>query len=293
MNIIKTVKKFLRNSDTLTILIAVNIAVFCVYHIISIFYTLFGIKELFGLDKFLAAPSDVKTLLLRPWTIVTYMFFHQGILHLFFNMLWLYWFGRIFRMYFTDRQLVNVYFLGGFAGMILYVFSYNIFPAFSEAKHFSMLLGASAGVLSIVLAISCYIPNYTIQLLVFGRVKLIIIAIVTIMIDIFRISSDDNVGGHIAHIGGAILGCYFAYNIKKDKDITSWFGRFCGWVAKFFKPKPKIKIAYKRPPTNDHEYNRLKNENQKVIDKILDKISKGGYDSLSREEKEILFRQKT
>jgi len=129
-------------------------------------------------------------------------------------------------------------------------------------------------------------------MLLFGRVKLIIIALATILIDIFAISSNNNAGGHIAHLGGAILGYFFAVNIQKGKDITAWFGRFCAWIGSFFRPKPKLRVAYSRPPTDDREYNRVKNENQKEVDRILDKISKGGYESLTRQEKETLFSQK-
>jgi hypothetical protein len=181
--------------------------------------------------------------------------------------------------------------LGGFAGAALFILSYNIFPVFTTAKH-GMLLGASAGVLGVVMAIACYVPKYSINLLFLGRVRLITIALVTIVIDIVSISASNNAGGHIAHLGGAFLGYVFAVNVHKGRDITAWFGRFCAWFGKLFKPKPKMKMVYKRPPTDDREYNRQKHENQQEIDRILDKISKGGYDSLSRKEKETLFNQK-
>jgi hypothetical protein len=220
------------------------------------------------------------------------MFFHVDVWHILFNMLWLYWFGKIFRMYFSGRQLVNVYILGGLAGAFLYVFCYNLLPAFAEEKQGALLLGASAGVLGVVMAIACYVPKYTINLLFIGRVRLIIIALVSILLDVIYIAGSDNSGGHIAHLGGALLGYIFAVNIQKGRDISAWFGRFCAWTGKLFKPKPKLKVAYRKPPTDDREYNRLKNEKQKEIDRILDKISIGGYESLTREEKEKLFNQK-
>ena len=292
MDWLKKISTFFKTNDALTGLIAVNLAVFVLYHVVHLFFWLFASLHYFPLDQWLAASADVDTLIRRPWTLVTYMFFHQGFLHLLFNMLWLYWFGKIFRMYFSGWQLVNVYILGGLTGALLYVLSYNFFPVFAAEKHFAILLGASAGVLAVVLAISCYVPRYTINLLFLGRVKLITVALVTTAIDVISISTSDNAGGHIAHLGGALLGYLFAVNILKGRDITAWFGRFCAWIGSFFKPKPKMKVAYKRPPTDDREYNRLKNENQQEIDRILDKISKGGYDSLSRHEKETLFQQK-
>jgi len=292
MELVRKIRTFFKTNDAITGLIAVNIAVFVLYHVVLMFYTLFAVRQHFPLDGWLATPASIENLIVRPWTIVTYMFFHKGILHLLFNMLWLYWFGRIFRVYFSDWQLVNVYFLGGFAGAFLFILFYNVFPVFAVDKHFALLLGASAGVLGVVLAIACYVPKYTIHLLLFGRVKLIVIALVVIVLDIFAISSNNNAGGHIAHLGGALLGYLFAVNIQKGKDITAWFGRFCAWLGSFFRPKPKLRVAYKRPPTDDREYNRIKNENQKEIDRILDKISKGGYESLTRQEKETLFSQK-
>jgi len=292
MDWIKQVKKFFKSNDPLIWLIAINIAVFVLYHIFQMFFTLFAVQHHFQLVRWLATPADIENLIVRPWTILTYMFFHQGLWHILFNLLWLYWFGLIFRKFFSAWQLINVYILGGFVGALFYVVSYNIFPLFALDKHFSLLLGASAGVLAVVMAIACYVPKYTINLLIFGQVKLIVIALVTIAIDIFSISSNSNAGGHIAHLGGALFGYLFAVNIQKGKDITAWFGRFCAWVGSFLKPKPKMRVEYRRPPTDDREYNRQKNENQKEIDRILDKISIGGYDSLTSQEKAKLFSQK-
>ena len=292
MSWIRNIKKFFKTNDALTGLITINLAVFLAYHVVSVFYMLFDVREHFPLNRWLAVPADTDVLIKQPWTVITYMFFHNEILHILFNLLWLYWFGKIFRKYFSGWQLVNVYILGGITGAFFYVLFYNVFPVFAEAKYNSILIGASGGVLAVVLAIACYVPKYTIQLLLLGRVKLIAIALVVIALDIIRISQNENAGGHIAHLGGALFGYIFAINIQKGKDITAWFGRFCAWIGSFFKPKPKMKITYKRPPTDDREYNRLKHQNQQEVDRILDKISKGGYESLTRQEKETLFSQK-
>ncbi len=292
MDWIKEIRKFFKTNDALIGLITINVAVFVLYHIVHLFYFLFAAKDQFTLYYWLATPTDIHTLLTRPWTLVTYMFFHQELLHIAVNMLWLWFFGRIFRMYFSGWQLVNVYILGGLSGVLLYIFSYNVFPVFAEARHFATICGASAGVLAVVMAISCYVPKYTINLFIFGRIKLIYIALFSVILDVISISTSDNVGGHIAHLGGALFGYLFAVNIHKGKDITVWFGRFCAWIGNFFKPKPKLKVAYKRPPTDDWEYNRQKHTDQQEIDQILDKISKGGYDRLTKKEKETLFNQK-
>ncbi|MDR2037068.1 MAG: rhomboid family intramembrane serine protease [Bacteroidales bacterium] len=293
MDVTKEFKKFFSNSDALVKLIIINVAVFVIYHIIQLCYVLFDATSHFPLDAWLAAPTDLQALLTRPWTLITYMFTHKDILHLLFNMLLLYWFGRIFRLYFSNSQLVNVFILGGLSGVALYIASYNIFPIFATAKYISTIIGASAGVLAVVLAISCYVPRYSINLLFFGPVRLIYIAGFAILLDIISISMNKgNMGGHIAHLGGAFLGYMFALNIRKGKDITSWLTRFFKWCKDLFKPKPKMKVNYKKPSTDDWEYNKQKKDNQAEIDRILDKISKGGYDTLTREEKETLFNQK-
>ncbi len=292
MNWVQEIKKFFKTGDSLIVLIAINVAVFLLYHIIHLFYFLFAASDHFTLYYWLAAPTDVDTLIMRPWTLITYMFFHKELLHLLFNMVWLYWFGRIFRLYFDKRLLVNVYILGGLVGVLFYILSYNVFPVFAAAKHFSTICGASAGVLAVVLAISCYVPKYTINLLFFGSVRLIYIALITVALDVISISMSGNAGGHIAHLGGAFFGYLFAVNIRKKKDITGWFSTWCKWVGRVFKRRPRMKVAYKKPPTNDWDYNRQKNVNQQEIDRILDKISKGGYDSLTKQEKETLFNQK-
>lgn len=279
-------------SDALMQLIIINVAIFLLYHIIHLFFYLFAAGDKFNLYYWLAAPTNLQTLLTRPWTLFTYMFFHKDFLHLLFNMLWLYWFGRIFRSYFDQRVLVNVYILGGLSGVAFYILSYNIFPVFADIRHASTIIGASAGVLAVVMAISCYVPKYTINLLFLGPVKLIYIALFSVALDIISISMSGNAGGHIAHLGGALFGYLFATNIQKGKDITAWFSKLCRGVGGVFRKKPRMKVSYKRPPTDDWEYNKQKNMNQQEIDRILDKISKGGYDSLTREEKETLFNQK-
>lgn len=292
MDYFKEFKKYFRMSDSLTQLIIINVAVFVIYHIIQLFYFLFAVLDRFTLYLWLAAPTDIHTLLARPWTLITYMFSHTGFFHLFFNMLCLYFFGRIFRLYFNRRLLVNVYILGGIVGVLLYIVSYNIFPVFAGVRNASAIIGASAGVSGIALAISCYVPRYRVNFLFFGGIKLIHIALFIIIMDIIYLSTSGNAGGHISHLGGALFGYLFAVNFQKGKDITGWFSTVCERIGNIFKPKPKMKVAYKRPPVDDMEYNRQKNMNQQEIDCILDKISKGGYDSLTQKEKETLFNQR-
>jgi membrane associated rhomboid family serine protease len=286
-------KKFFKSSDVLVQLITINVAVFVLYHIVHLFFLLFAAEDKFDyLYRWLAAPTDLSVLSTRPWTVFTYMFVHTDIWHIVCNMLWLFWFGRIFRLYFDRYVLSNVFILGGLAGVFLYIFSYNVFPIFSADKYFSAIIGASAGVLAVVVGISCYVPNYKISLLFFGPVKLIYIAGVSVLLDLVSISMSHNTGGHIAHLGGAFFGYLFALNIRKGQDITLWLTRFRRWCCAQFQPKPKMKVNYKRPPADDWAYNKQQKDEQSEIDRILDKISKGGYDTLTKQEKETLFRKK-
>jgi membrane associated rhomboid family serine protease len=289
---IREAKQLFRSSDVLMQLIVINVAVFALYHVVYMFFFLFAATDHFTLYSWLAAPTDVSLLLKRPWTALTYMFFHKDVLHILFNMLLLFWFGRIFRIYFDKNVLLNVFLLGGFAGVFLYIASYNILPVFAAEKYFSSIIGASAGVLAIAVGIACYVPAYRINLLFFGSIKLIYIAGIYVLMDIVSISMNENSGGHIAHLGGALFGYLFALNMRKNKDITLPFTRFRQWFVHLFRPKPKLKVKYKRPPVDDREYNRQKRDNQAEIDRILDKISKGGYDSLTKWEKDTLFNQK-
>ncbi|MDR1865061.1 MAG: rhomboid family intramembrane serine protease [Bacteroidales bacterium] len=291
-SIFNEVKKFFKSSDAVTQLVAVNIAVFALYHIVHLFFLLFAAEDSFFLYSWLAAPTDLSSLSARPWTVFTYMFFHKDLLHLLFNMLWLFWFGRILCSFFERQYLIGVFILGGLAGVFLYILSYNLFPAFSSAKYFSSVIGASAGVLAIVTAISCYVPEYRISLLFIGRVRLIYIAMASVLLDIVSISMSDNIGGHIAHLGGAGFGCLFAFNMRNRRDIVQWL--IDGWrrCEKPFRRKSKLKVNYRKPPADDWEYNRQKKEHQAEIDRILDKISLHGYDTLTSQEKEFLFGKK-
>jgi len=234
-------------------------------------------------------PASFSALILKPWTVFTYMFLHEGFFHVLFNMLWLYWFGRIFSDYFDQKKLVSVYIMGGLSGALLYILSFNIFPAFSETIHVSIALGASASVMAIVIAAAAYVPDYSVHLFLLGKVKIKYIALgIFLLTSVFDFSV--NTGGKIAHIGGAILGYVYAVRYKQGKDTGKWINSAIDGIATWFKPRKKMKVSYKKPMT-DLEYNKMKTDHQEQINKILEKISKGGYDSLTKEEKEILFKE--
>ena len=294
MGIWDDIKSTFRKGSSLTRLIYINIAFFLIISIISIIGFLVVNPELSNQTiRFLSVPSSFTTLLTRPWTLFTYMFTHKELLHILVNLLWLYWFGSIFLEYFDQKKLIAVYLLGGLIGAITYVLSYNIFPAFSSVVKESIpLLGASASVMAIVVAIAAYVPDYTVMLFLLGRVKIKYIAIVVfILTSVLDFSV--NSGGKLAHIGGAVFGYLYTLSYRQGYDLGKWLNNIIDSVVTIFRPAKKMKVTYKRKAADDMdlEYNRTKVEHQKEINKILEKISKGGYDSLTKEEKEMLFKE--
>lgn len=287
MNIWDEIKESFREGSTLTRLIYINLVVFLVIRIVNVFYFLSGTP--FPFIDWLALPSDVGRLATRPWTLVTYMFVHFNFLHILFNLLWLYWMGQIFINYFDQRKLVTVYLLGGLTGGIFYIAGYNLFPAFSEIVADSRLLGASASVIAIEAVLAVYVPNHTIHLMFVGPVKMKYLALFSIVLYVIGISST-NAGGNLAHLGGAFWGVVYVLLIKRGVEPGKRAEKIFSGMKNPFKRKPKVRLTYRKPPVDDIEYNRQKNQESTRINQILEKISKSGYDSLSKEEKEILFR---
>lgn len=287
----------------LTKLIYINIGVFLAA---NIFFVVFALSNRLGLNfadernffsmkylKYLMVPADFSSLISRPWTLITYMFLHFDFLHILFNMLWFYWFGKLFLMHLSGKQLFSTYIMGGLSGAFLFILSYNIFPGLSQYVKEAQALGASAAIVAIIVAISFYIPNYEVVLILIGPVKVKYIAIFFIATDILYIAfSPLNTGGHIAHIGGAIYGYWFITRYKKGKDLGRGVDAIMDFAATLFKPRSKLRVSYKRDAKNmtDMEYNESKAYTQKEIDRILDKIAKSGYDSLTKKEKETLFK---
>jgi membrane associated rhomboid family serine protease len=290
MGIWDDIKKTFRNGSNLIKIIYVNIGVFLLLTITAIIGFLVTNPEIpeKALSLF-SVPSSLTALLMRPWTLITYMFVHKDIWHILFNMLWLYWFGRIFLEYLDQRKLVAVYLLGGLSGAFVYILSFNIFPAFAGVVNESVAIGASASVMAVVIAIAAYVPDYTVQLLILGRVKIkymaLAIFVLTSIMD-FSINS----GGKLAHIGGAFFGYLYTLNLRQGKDMGRGLNKIIDIIITVFKPHRKLKVTHKKA-ANEYEYNKIKTEHQTRINSILDKISKGGYDSLTKEEKETLFRE--
>ena len=292
------IKRFFRNGSSLSVLILINVALWVFVQALKVIFFFYNNPDGDTLDAillhFLAIPASIPGLYLKPWTLLTYMFLHFDIWHILFNMLWLYWFGRIFLEFLPSRQLVLIYLLGGISGGLIYVFAFNMFPVFATMVPVSFALGASASVMAIVTAVAVYVPNYTIQLFLFGRLKIIYLAIILFVFDFFMIPSG-NAGGHLAHIGGALFGALYImlYRNSKTTIRPGIFFQLFQNFSNLFRKREKTNYSYGenfRRPVSDEDYNLKKREAHKKVDDILDKISKGGYDCLTKEEKAFLFK---
>jgi membrane associated rhomboid family serine protease len=295
-NPLEEFKKFFKQGSSLSVLVLINVAIWIFIQVLRVIFFIYNNPDSNASNTLvlhaLAIPAFVPALLAKPWTLLTYMFLHIDIWHLLFNMIWLYWFGKIFLEFLSSRQLIFVYLSGGLAGALVYVFAFNTFPVFEEIVPLSFALGASASVMAIVTSISFYVPNYTIQLFLFGKIRIVYLAIILFVFDFFMIPSG-NAGGHLAHIGGALFGFIFSQVIRFSKDSynTGYSSAFFSSMKDRFHKKQQAYQGgqdYSRP-VSDEEYNLKKRENQEKVDDILEKISKGGYDSLTKQEKEFLF----
>ena len=294
-NIFKDLAIKYHTGSLLIKLIFINIAVFLIVRLTGVVLTLSG-TDINPLLSYLQLPSNLSILAWRPWTLVSYMFLQYDLLHILFNMLWLYWFGSLFLYFFSAKHLRGLYILGGICGGLLYMVAYNVFPLFSSQVPGATLVGASASVLAIVAATAYREPNYRVQLLLFGAVRLKYLALVVIGIDVLSITSS-NAGGHIAHLGGALAGLWFAASLNKGTDLTSWINWILdGFISllqkKTWKRKPKMKVHYGNSATGrekDYDYNAHKKAQSDEVDRILEKLKKSGYDSLTTEEKKSLF----
>lgn len=287
MEIWKEIKESFHEGSVVTRLIYVNLAVFLAFRVIYVIFFLTGTTS--SLIQWFQLPSDVSQLLRQPWTLISYMFLHFDFLHILFNLLVLYWFGRIFLDYFSQKQLLGLYFIGGLAGGLLYVLAYNTLPVFGPVVKNSFLLGASASIIAVLIAGAFRDPNREIHLFLIGRVPLKYLALFMIFSYIIGISTS-NAGGNIAHLGGVLAGYWFVAHQRKGRDITSGISRAIDGLAGAVKPRQQIRVVHRQPPRDDHEYNRQRMADHEELNRILDKIAQDGYDSLSKQEKETLFR---
>ena len=298
MAFIDDIRRTYRQGSMLMRLIFINIGVFILLHVAVIVAVLFNVQGE-SLLSWVELPSGLWQLLRRPWTLVTYMFAHYGLLHILFNMLWLYWLGRIFMEFFSSKQLAGLYVMGGLGGAALYLLAYNLLPYFAGRE--GLLIGASASVIAIVVAVAAYVPDYKIGLLFLGEVSIKWVAIVTVLIAILGLDAG-NVGGNLAHIGGAAVGAWYALSIKRGRDITRPLNAAIDLVVGLFNGRsikwPRFESKNRRAGVGQavaratqgqaHRPDDLVSEEE--LDRILGKIKAAGYDALTDEEKDKLFK---
>jgi membrane associated rhomboid family serine protease len=275
--------KMLRSGSKLYLLIGINVIVFLAINIPAVIEWLFtGSTQVISYysNEYLAIPAYLPKLLVRFWTPLTYMFMHDGIFHIVFNMLWLYWLGQIFEEYTGYKRTLGLYLMGGFVGALFYILSYNFFPVFAPVLSVSTAVGASASVMAVIVATATLLPDYTIPLFIIGPVKLKWLAIAYIIFDFLSIAGP-NAGGEIAHLGGALIGFIYIKRLQKGHD---WISS----ITNLFKAGPRL--SNMKVVARNNAKKGPSRPRQEDVDQILDKISKSGYESLNKEEKEILFR---
>ncbi len=287
--------EFSKPNNTLVQLILVNTVVYLAVVTLHVVSHLGSMPDTYLLVvRNLAIPASIGEFIHRPWTLLTHIFAHEEILHILFNMLFLYWFGRLIDEYLGNRRLVGLYIIGGIAGGLFYLVMYNLVPYFQNQIGSTQMLGASAAALSVAVGAATLLPNYTFHLLFFGavRIKYIVLS--------FAQTVGPNAGGNIAHLGGAFMGFFYVKLLQNGTDL----GRPIYWMmeswSNLLRPKPAVKVSYRQRSsagTQAATYAStgtsaaaLSTPDQDEVDTILDKISRSGYESLTREEKQKLFR---
>lgn len=272
MNFLDNLKREFGIANMLNKLIYINVFSFLVLNISSVIFSLLLI-DISSIKELLMLPSSTEEVIKKPWSLLSYMFIHDNFIHLLFNLIWLHFGGKLFLQYLNQKQLLYTYILGGLFGGILFIIAFNNLPALIPYSENAKALGASASVLAIFFAIATYIPNFQVSIPFIGFIKLKHIALIYIILDFLNIPNG-NAGGHIAHLGGAIFGFFYVKQFTQ-KSAKNKQNQFLSYLKNIFNfQKSKNKKSYK----------------MKEIDLILEKISKSGYNSLTKIEKELLFK---
>lgn len=235
MTIFKEIQSKYKASNALVRLVMLNVGVFLLIRLMAIILHFAGVNSNAMLE-WIVVPSDLTTLLHRPWTLLTYMFAHYDMLHVLFNMLWLYWLGKLFLEYFNSKHLVALYVLGGLGGALVYVLGYAVLPVF--AGKVDLLIGASGAVLALVTAMAVFAPDYRIGLLFLGQVSLKWLAIGVVVLMVLG-GGDGQLGAQLAHLGGALVGVLYGWQMRRGHDITAWLNRIVDKLVNLTKPRKK------------------------------------------------------
>lgn len=296
-SVLDNIRRQFTSKSMLGRLLIINVGIFLLCFTVRIFLSFSGYEgiqldiafsEYFG--QYLASTASLPELIKKPWTVITHMFTHFSIGHIAFNMLGLYFIGQMFVHFFGPKKLLTTYLIGGFAGFLVYLLAFNLFPALNEN---SLVLGASAAVYAIFVACAAYKPKQKVMFFGIFPVQLQVIAAAFVLMDYLRLANGDNTGGHLGHLGGALYGLIWGRAYLTRGDMSRGFDNFLDGVFNFFRRNPKMRVVKSprqktRVPKSDEEFNAEKNSRQQKLDAILDKISKGGWDSLNKQEKDFL-----
>ncbi len=271
-----------KKDNGLVKIILINVIFFVSMSILQVVFTLSGLTSLFVilLNK-LMLPAELKTFIFQPWSLISYFFLHMNFMHILWNMLFLYWFGKIIHDNIGNNAIISLYVLGGIIGGLFYMSLYNIIPYYSERVSESLMLGASAGVFSVVVGSATLLPNYTFYLLFLGPVRIKYIALFYVLLSFLDVTGN-NAGGEIAHLGGAFIGFLYIKQLQNGINMGEGIINFLNYFS-------SEKRKTKRKADNISSESNRDSISQDEIDKILDKISDSGYSSLSKKEKEKLF----
>lgn len=289
---------FNRPNNGLMRILFINIAVFLALIFVRVILSFSGAADVYELIlRQLMLPAALDNFIVKPWTLITYFFTHEGFFHILFNMLFIYWFGSLIMEFLGSQKLVNLYVLGGLAGGLFYILLYNTLPYFEQQVGVSRMLGASAGVYAIVVGAATFMPNYTISLILLGPVRIKYIALFYVILS-FAQSAGPNAGGELAHLAGAALGFFYIKQLQRGNDLGKPVEGFMNFIKSFFVKQPRVSVSYRNKTqktstrssrSRHNNYSSKSKSDQDEIDAILDKISESGYDSLTKEEKQKLF----
>lgn len=298
-NILNDIKReFAKSENSLVKIILVNTAIFLVLLLLKIILTFSQAAGIYDqILTYLFLPASPEELLFKPWTIVTNFFAHVDILHILFNMLFLYWFGRLVDEYLGSKRVVALYFLGGIAGGLMFMLIFNLIPYFKPVVDNAVLFGASAAAFSVAVGASTLLPNYTFHLIFLGPVRIKFIALFYIILSLAQ-TIGPNAGGNLAHLGGALVGYLFIKLLQNGTDLGKpIYAVMSGWSG-LFRKRPSMQVTYRERQVyrstsvyaSGSSSTTIEVPNQTEIDTILDKISRSGYESLTKEEKQKLFK---
>lgn len=284
-----TIKNEFAKGNYLIKVLLILVGVFLLQTIVGVVSALTQTDLNYFLEKYTYLPSNIVDFAFRPWTLFTYMFFHVGFRHILINGIILFFSGRIFVDFLNEKRFLGTFILGGLAGGLLFILSYNVFPLFEGTK--PPLVGASAGVMAIVIATAAYAPNMPVRLFFILEVKLWHVAAIFLILDLVNLPIS-NPGGHIAHLGGAAMGYIIVKQLAKGKDWSMGFFEYMQSATRWLERKPKLKTVHKTKAqrATQTKASAPKSSDQERLDQILEKIQKSGYEKLSKEEKEFLFK---